>query len=44
MAWTYEDPHPEVGPIRERICFYNERVDLDVDGVRLDRPQTPWSR
>jgi uncharacterized protein (DUF427 family) len=44
VAWTYEDPLREVEPIRERICFYNERVDLDVDGVRLERPWTPWSR
>ncbi len=44
VAWTYEDPRPEVEPIRERICFYNERVDLDVDGERLERPRTPWSR
>jgi uncharacterized protein (DUF427 family) len=44
VAWTYDDPSPEVEPIRGRICFYNERVDLEVDGASLDRPQTPWSR
>jgi uncharacterized protein (DUF427 family) len=43
VAWTYEDPRPEVAPIRGRICFYNERVDLDVDGAAAERPQTPWS-
>jgi hypothetical protein len=25
------------------ICFRNERVDLTVDGQRLERPVTPWS-
>jgi uncharacterized protein (DUF427 family) len=44
VAWTYEFPRPEVQPIENRICFYNERVDIDVDGVRLERPWTPWSR
>ena len=44
VAWTYDDPRPEVEPIRGRICFYNERVDLEVDGALLERPQTPWSR
>ena len=29
--------------IAGRICFFNERVDIDVDGVRQDRPRTPWS-
>jgi len=44
VAWTYDDPSPEVEAIRGRICFYNERVDLEVDGALLERPQTPWSR
>jgi hypothetical protein len=26
------------------VCFFNERVDLVVDGVALERPDTPWSR
>jgi hypothetical protein len=25
------------------VCFRNERVDLTVDGQRLERPVTPWS-
>ena len=44
VAWTYDDPLPEVAAVRDRICFYNERVDLDVDGLRVERPSTPWSR
>lgn len=44
VAWTYDDPTREVEPIRGRICFYNERVDLEVDGVAAERPETPWSR
>ena len=25
------------------IAFYNERVDIVLDGERLDRPLTPYS-
>jgi hypothetical protein len=25
------------------FAFFNERVDLVVDGIRLERPVTPWS-
>jgi uncharacterized protein (DUF427 family) len=44
VAWTYEDAEPEADRVQGRICFYNERVDLEVDGVRQDRPRSPWSR
>jgi hypothetical protein len=27
-----------------RIAFFNERVDIVVDGERAERPVTPWSR
>jgi hypothetical protein len=25
------------------ICFFDERVDVTVDGVSRQRPVTPWS-
>lgn len=28
---------------RGLLCFFNERVDLYVDGERQGRPRTPWS-
>jgi uncharacterized protein (DUF427 family) len=43
VAWSYPAPVPENPRIAGRICFRNERVDLVVDGERLERPQTPWS-
>lgn len=43
IAWSYLSPPPEMSQITGRICFYQERVDLTVDGVRLQRPITPWS-
>lgn len=43
IAWAYPDPVPENPRIRDLVCFYNEAVDLVVDGGLLPRPQTPWS-
>jgi uncharacterized protein (DUF427 family) len=43
VAWSYPDPVPENPRIAGLICFRNERVDLTVDGERMERPVTPWS-
>jgi hypothetical protein len=32
-----------VGAVASRVAFYNELVDLTVDGVRLERPESPFS-
>jgi uncharacterized protein (DUF427 family) len=44
VAWCYDQPIPAVGKIAGRVAFYNELVDLTVDGVRLDRPDSPFAR
>jgi uncharacterized protein (DUF427 family) len=44
VAWVYATPLPESTKIENLVCFYNERVDLHVDGELQDRPKTPWSR
>lgn len=43
VAWSYPDPIPENPKIRDLVAFYNERVDIVVDGVPQPRPQSPWS-
>lgn len=43
LAWSYSEPYPAVGAIRGRVAFYNEFVDLTVDGERLPRTVTPFS-
>jgi uncharacterized protein (DUF427 family) len=43
LAWSYPDPIPENPRIAGLVAFFNERVDLVVDGERLRRPFTPWS-
>jgi uncharacterized protein (DUF427 family) len=43
LAWSYKAPFAESQKIAGLIAFYNEKVDIIVDGVRLDRPHTPFS-
>ncbi len=40
LAWSYPTPLPESIKVAGLVAFYNERVDLRVDGVQLDRPHT----
>ena len=44
VAWTYREPLREAAEVTDRIAFFNERVDIVVDGEPLGRPVTPWSR
>jgi uncharacterized protein (DUF427 family) len=44
VVWTYKTPLPESQKIIGLACFYNERVDLVVDGVAQERPKTVFSR
>jgi uncharacterized protein (DUF427 family) len=43
IAWTYHTPLPAVAPIANLVAFYNEKVDITVDGVALPRPKTQFS-
>jgi uncharacterized protein (DUF427 family) len=43
IAWSYPEPLREAVEVTDRIAFFNERVDIFVDGTRLERPVTPWS-
>ena len=36
LAWSYQDPLPEVAGIEGLVCFYSERTDLSVDGEPVD--------
>ena len=39
VAWTYEDPHPQVEALRDHIAFYQDRVQVQV-GVAT--PAVSW--
>jgi uncharacterized protein (DUF427 family) len=43
IAWSYELPLNDAMPVRSMVAFYNERVDIDLDGARQPQPHTPWS-
>jgi uncharacterized protein (DUF427 family) len=43
IAWSYELPLNDAMPVRSMIAFYNERVDIEVDGAPQVRPHTQWS-
>ena len=43
LAWSYTYPNRQLLPIAGLIAFYNERVDLIVDGEPLERPITHFS-
>jgi uncharacterized protein (DUF427 family) len=43
VAWTYEEPLHDGQPVKGLVAFYDERVDIEIDGEPQGRPQTQWS-
>jgi len=43
LAWTYRDPRPDAARVKDYIAFFNERVDIEIDGELQERPETQWS-
>ena len=43
LGWTYQQPRHDAAQVRGLIAFFNERLDVIVDGERPERPITPWS-
>jgi uncharacterized protein (DUF427 family) len=43
LVWMYRTPLPESQKVAGLACFYNERVQLFVDGVQQQRPRSPFS-
>ena len=43
LVWSYPAPIPECPKIEDLLSFYNERVDIYVDGELQPRPRTQWS-
>lgn len=44
ICWSYAEPFPAVQQVAGRIAFYNELVDITVDGVAQERPRSIFSR
>ena len=43
IVWYYPAPIPQIPTIENHLSFYNEHVDIVVDGELQSRPNTPWS-
>lgn len=43
IVWSYPDPIPESPKIEGLLSFYNERVDITVDGGLEARPDSPFA-
>jgi uncharacterized protein (DUF427 family) len=38
LVWSYPAPIPEIPKIENLLAFYNEKVDIEIDGVAIERP------
>ena len=43
LVWYYPEPTREAEPIRDLLSFFNEKVDVEVDGELEAKPTTQWS-
>jgi uncharacterized protein (DUF427 family) len=43
LVWSYASPVRESAPIAGLMCFFDEKLDITVDGVKQTRPSTPFS-
>ena len=43
IVWVYPAPIPQIPSIANHLCFFNEHVDVIVDGELQERPKTKWS-
>lgn len=43
IAWSYPDPQHDAARVRDLIAFFDERIDVILDGELRARPVTPWS-
>jgi uncharacterized protein (DUF427 family) len=43
LAWAYDFPTRQLQPIAGLVAFYNEKVDISLDGTPLPRPKTHFS-
>lgn len=43
VMWSYRAPFAESQKVAGLVCFYNERVDVAIDGVAQERPRSPFS-
>jgi uncharacterized protein (DUF427 family) len=43
LVWYYRIPTAESAPVAGSLCFYNEKVDIEIDDVPVQRPKTHFA-
>ncbi len=43
IAWTYERPFPQLAEVAGMVAFWDELVDVFVDGEPRERPRSVFS-
>lgn len=44
LIWTYREPLPDAAQLAGLVAFYDELVDITVDGVPRQRPDTDFAK
>jgi len=43
VVWGYPDPLPESARLKGTLAFYNEKLDIYVDGELEEKPRTVFA-
>jgi len=43
LAWSYPAPLRDAADLVDLVCFFDEKTDLIINGMKRERPVTPWS-
>ena len=43
LAWTYLEPLHDAAEVADHVAFFNERVEIEIDGEIEPPVRTPWS-
>ena len=43
VVWYYNRPLLECAKVEGLVCFYNEKVDIELDGEKLEKPISPFA-
>ena len=41
LVWYYPEPRADASRVTGLVCFYNERIEIERNGVMLERPVLP---
>jgi uncharacterized protein (DUF427 family) len=44
LFWHYDEPRHDALPVKGLLAFFNEQVDLELDGELQPRPGGPWAQ